>query len=184
MPPEAGTDSAIERGLVVAHVVVRACRSDDLPGLEWFDMYRHHREIFRDAFARHVRGDNVMLVADLNDFPVGQAWVDLTKRRAEGVGYIWAVRVLPCLHNLGIGTLLMRGAERVLRARKIGVAEVGVEKDNADARRLYERLGYAFCGELSEEYGYTTPDGVRGRHLVDQWILRKRLDPHDGEVEG
>lgn len=55
------------------------------------------------------------------------------------------------------------------------VAEVGVEKDNEAAHRLYVRLGYEPHGDVLEEYAYTTPDGESARHVVDQWILRKRL---------
>ena len=98
---------AVRRAAVVAEVLIRLCRAEDLPQLEWFGMYSHHREIFEDTFARHLRGENLMLVADLNNFPVGQAWLDLMKRRGERVGYIWAVRVFPLLRNVGIGTLLM-----------------------------------------------------------------------------
>jgi ribosomal protein S18 acetylase RimI-like enzyme len=176
MRPEATRPPALRRAAITADVVVRDCRADDLQLLEWLGMYTHHREIIQAAFARHLRGENLMLVADLNGFPVGQAWLDLTKRRLEQIGYIWAVRVFPILRNLGIGTVLMRAAEDVLSERAFELAEVGVEKDNPDARRLYERLGYVHVGELREDYGYTTPDGVRGWHVVDQWILRKRLD--------
>src|SRR5437763_1664137 len=79
MLPETRTDGEVGRTLIVAEVVVRTCRAEDLSDLEWFGLYRHHREIFADAFARHLRGQNIMLVADMHDFPVGQAWIDLTK---------------------------------------------------------------------------------------------------------
>ena len=181
---DAHIESSLEHTLVIANLIVRECSAEDLPALEWFGLYRHHREIFAEAFARHLRDENIMLVADLKDFPVGQAWIDLTKRQAEGIGYIWAVRVFPFLRGLGIGSTLMSSAERVLRDRGIHMAEVGVEKDNADARRLYERLGYVQCTELREQYGYTTPDGVRGWHVVDQWIMRKRLPDTPAEHAG
>jgi ribosomal protein S18 acetylase RimI-like enzyme len=181
MPRDVQSSHAMRRAAVVGEVLIRLCRAEDLPQLEWFGMYTHHREILQDAFARHLRGDQVMLVADLNDFPVGQAWLDLVKRSAEGVGYIWAVRVFPLLRNLGIGRQLMSCAEDVLRERGFGVAEVGVEKDNLDAQRLYERLGYTIHRALKEEYGYTTPAGERGWHVVDQWIMRKRLDVQRSE---
>jgi RimJ/RimL family protein N-acetyltransferase len=51
-----------------------------------------------------------------------------------------------------------------------------VEKDNPDARRLYERIGYSLVGEVQEEYGITTPEGIRASYTVDQWLLRKSLD--------
>lgn len=170
------TPDALARMVVNVDVLVRACRADDLTRLEWFGLYTHHREIFETAFARHLRGENIMLVADLKGFPAGQAWIDLTKHQPQQIGYIWAVRVFPVLRDLGIGTLLMEAAEQVLVQRDVAVAEVGVEKDNPDARRLYERLGYVMHHSLSEEYGYTRPDGVRGWHVVEQWILRKQLE--------
>jgi ribosomal protein S18 acetylase RimI-like enzyme len=172
---ERATSSTFREGTVVVDVRVRPCRAADLTDLEWFGLYSHHREIFQSAFARHLRGENIMLVAEFNNFPVGQAWVDLVKRRAVGIGYIWAVRVFPLLRGLGIGTLLMAAAEQVVCQQGLRIAEVGVEKDNTDARRLYERLGYTLHGELREEYSYTTPDGVHGWHQVDQLILHKQL---------
>jgi ribosomal protein S18 acetylase RimI-like enzyme len=161
---------------LTAEVVVRRCQSEDLPLLEWYGLFRDHRELFADAFARHLAGENVMLVADLHGFPVGQTWIDLAKHRTERVGYIWAVRVFPFLRGLRIGTHLMYAAETVLSEHGYPCAEVGVEKDNAAARRLYERLGYTLLGEAREEYGFTTPDGVRASFAVDHWILRKSLD--------
>ncbi len=157
-------------------VRVRECTEADLPSLEWFGSFSHHREIFAEAYARHRAGQNLMLVADARGFPVGQAWVDLEKRKDESVGVLWAVRVLPFLQNLGIGGLLILTAERRLRERGFRAAELGVEKENDGARRLYERLGYQLVGELCEEYGYTTPDGTHVRDVVDQWVLRKPLD--------
>jgi ribosomal protein S18 acetylase RimI-like enzyme len=174
MPAELREPST-ERLAVVAEVMVRPCREEDLQTLEWFGLHSHHREIFVDTFARHLSGENIMLVADLNDFPVGQAWVDLIKRQSERVGYIWAVRVFPFLRGLGIGTYLMRSAEELLRVHGFNHAEVGVEKDNEAARRFYVRLGYLPHGELTEEYSYTTPEGVHAHHIVDQWIMRKSL---------
>jgi ribosomal protein S18 acetylase RimI-like enzyme len=56
------------------------------------------------------------------------------------------------------------------------LAEVGVELDNPAARRLYERLGYQVAAQISEEYGYTTPEGVVTRQVVDQWLLRKPVE--------
>jgi ribosomal protein S18 acetylase RimI-like enzyme len=139
-------------------------------------LYRHHREIFSDAFARQLRAENIMLVADLAGFPVGQAWIDLTKREYESIGCIWAVRVFPILRNLGIGTQLMSCAENQLARRGYAVAEVGVQRDNLNARRLYERLGYQVVRQITEEYRYTTPDGVEAHHVVDQWLLRKNVE--------
>lgn len=157
-------------------VRVRPCVAEDLPLLEWYGLFRDHRAVFREAFARHLAGENVMLVADLRGFPVGQVWIDLVKHRAERVGYVWAVRVFPFLQGLGIGTRLIHAAENVLAERGYRGAELGVEKDNPDARRLYERLGYALVGEDRGDYALTTPDRAMATHTIDHWLLRKSFD--------
>jgi ribosomal protein S18 acetylase RimI-like enzyme len=172
--PEASP--ALGRATLVAEVIIRVCRAEDLPQLEWFGMFSHHRQLFAEALARQLRGEVMMLLGDLDGYPVGQAWIDLVKREREGIGYIWAVRVFPLLRNHGIGSQLMRCAEHALRQRGVPTAEVGVEKSNPDARRLYERLGYSVTGEVVEQYAYTTPEGVHATHVVDQWLMHKRLD--------
>ena len=166
---------SLGRGVLVADVGVRMCRAEDLPSLEWFGLFAHQREIFHAAFARHLLGENIMLVADLDSFPIGQASVDLVKGQREGVGYLWALRVFPLLRGHGVGTLLIESAEQLMQAHGLGVAEVGVDKDNVDARRLYERLGYGLHAELCEQSASPTPDGVHEWQVVEQWILRKPL---------
>lgn len=155
-------------------LTIRPCVADDVPKLEWFGLYTAHREIIRDAFDRHERGDNVMLVADLKGFPVAQVWIDLARFRPDSVGLLWALRVFPCLQRLGIGRKMLRAAEETLVERGYEQAEIGVRK-GARAADLYARLGYQHVGERHEHYSYTTPEGRFHRVPVDQWILRKTL---------
>lgn len=153
---------------------IRACSEGDLPKMEWFGMYTPHREIIQQAFERQRLGENLMLVADLNGFPVGQVWIDLARSARERVGLLWALRVFPFLKGMGIGRRLVRAAERALAQRGYRVAEIGAEK-GAAAAAVYERLGYRRVGQRYEHYSYTTPDG-RFMHVpVDQWIFHKRL---------
>lgn len=165
----------VDRVVLPLEARVRPATADDLPALEWFGMFTPHRAIIHHAFARQQRGENLMLVAEMNGFPVGQAWVDLAVRADEGAGLLWAVRVHPILQGLGLGSRLLAAAEDALRERRFRWAEIGVEKDNPAARRLYERLGYRFHRELLEEYEYTDTDGRRIVVAVDQWMLRKDL---------
>ena len=174
-----GACQALDRFGVALEVVIRRCDERDLPGLEWWGMFTPHREIFTDAYARHRRGENVMLVADVNGHPAGQAWIDLVKHAADGVGVLWAVRVFPLLQGLGIGTRLMEAAEDELRRRGYAWAEIEVERENAGARRLYERQGYAVVHEVVNEWGYTTPEGVPMRHVEHLSVMRKPLHAGD-----
>ena len=78
-------------------VTLRRAREDDLPKLEWFGWFTPHRQIIHETFERQQRGEAIMLLAVARDFPVGQAWIDLTRKADEAVGVIWALRVLPGL---------------------------------------------------------------------------------------
>lgn len=168
--------AAIARFPVQIDLTIRTCREEDLPDLEWFGMFRDHRQILNEAFERQRRGTNLMLVAVLDEFPVGQAWIDLERRRAAGAGWIWAVRVFPLLRGLGVGARLLGAAEDLLRQRGYRAAELGVEKHNVAARSLYERCGYEVVDEIRESYAYVTPDGRRIQHEIEEWVLHKPLD--------
>lgn len=157
-------------------VVLRECRADDLEALEWFGMFTAHRALIRDAWERHRAGENVMLVAEANGFPIGQAWIDLARHADESAGLLWAVRVFPIFQGMGIGARLLDAAEEVLAARGFRWALIGVEKHNAGAHRLYLRQGYEPWGELRESYAYTPPGADAPVEVpLDEWLLRKRV---------
>jgi ribosomal protein S18 acetylase RimI-like enzyme len=163
---------------------IRQCARQDLPQLEWFGLYTEHRQLIQEAFRRQQAGEVIMLVADLDGFPVGQAWLDLSARAADSVGVIWALRVIPVLRNHGIGTQLMIAAERLLSERGYRWSELTVDQDEPRACRLYERLGYRSAGSSEGLLSYTTPDESMVTLNLQLWILRKRLHPRamDWEV--
>ncbi len=60
------------------------------------------------------------------------------------------IQLLPEVRNCGIGTAIIRG----LQAESAGAGvplDLGVEKDNHDARRLYDRLGFRQIGASDNE---------------------------------
>ena len=78
----------------------------------------------------------------------------------------------------GIGTALIRHAERLVRQRGFEQAVIEVDIDNLRARTLYERLGYAESGlrEFTTSGTYVDDDG----HIVEwtngpQVLLIKKL---------
>ncbi len=156
-------------------VVIRPCAEKDLLDLEWFGSLADFRKLIRSAYDRHVKGENIMLVAEANLFPVGQVWIDLTKLQTDGIGVLWALRVLTPFQNLGIGSSLIHFAESILHNKGYRIAELGVGKENKAAKRLYERLGYQVVGDNVEEWDYTTlKDEIV--HIVEyEWIMRKPL---------
>jgi GNAT superfamily N-acetyltransferase len=154
---------------------IRHCARQDLPQLEWFGLYTEHRQLIEDAFQRQQTGEVIMLLADLDGFPVGQAWLDLTARSAESVGVIWALRVFPLLRNHGIGGRLMIAAEQLLLEKGYRWSELTVDKHEPRARRLYERLGYRSLGSTEGLLSYTTPEKKSVALNLQLWILRKPL---------
>jgi ribosomal-protein-alanine N-acetyltransferase len=82
------------------------------------------------------------------------------------VGYLQTVCVVPEWRNRGIGRRLLDFAEdRIFReAPNVFLC---VSSFNPDARRLYERLGYEFIGELKNYV-------VRGHSEI---LLRKTIGP-------
>ena len=157
-------------------VSFRRCRESDLAALEWHGLFTAHRRIIRMAFLRQKRGRNLMLVADANGLPIGQIWIDWTRSRRPSTAMFWAFRVLPWFQGRGIGVKLLEFAEETVRRKKFRAVELGVEKHNLRAARLYERLGYKRVGELKEEFWSVQPDGRRIRHKLDEWLMRKQLE--------
>ena len=155
-------------------ITIRPCTREDLVGLEWWGQFSEHRGIFAEAFERHERGENVMLVADLKGSPIGQAWVDLG-RYDDGTALLWAVRVFPALQGLGLGTRLIAAAERAAAARGARRVELSVETTNDGALRLYRSLGYDVVGEVVEPWRYVTPDGRTVETQQALRVLRKDL---------
>ncbi|MCD4827890.1 MAG: GNAT family N-acetyltransferase [Candidatus Cloacimonetes bacterium] len=65
------------------------------------------------------------------------------------VGYIQTVGVLPGWKNRGIGTLLLKFAEKRVFSERPNVF-ICVSSFNPRAQKLYERLGYINVGELKD----------------------------------
>ena len=156
-------------------MTIRLCVEADLPALEWMGLYTPHRAVIGEAFAAQQRGDGLMLLGITAGFPVGQVWIDLARKRAEGIAVLWAVRTFYPLHGAGIGRHLMETAERLLRDRGITRAELVVERSNEGARTFYERLGWRMVGPAGETVRFVTPDGQAVEERMDGWLMEKEL---------
>lgn len=149
-------------------VVFRLATEEDLPRLEWYGQYLHFRNVFRSTFEEQKHGRRLMLLADLNGFPIGQIFILLgggrprllqsrferRSRNLGGRGYLYALRVMEHLQGLGIGTQLIRRAEKLLIEHDNTSVSISVAKTNPGARRLYERLGYRIYAEDDGRWQY------------------------------
>lgn len=157
---------------VIARVIIRSARAEDLPKLEWFGAFAHFRQLYQRTWRDHQAGRRLMLVADLNGFPVGQVWVDVIP---TDYAYLYALRVMEPLQGTGIGTRLIASAEALARGHSYRQIQLAVEKTNTRARRLYERLGYRIFSQRVDVWSYTDQHGETHWVQEDVYGMRKML---------
>lgn len=79
------------------------------------------------------------------------------------------------LQGQRIGTRLILEAEYELIKRGYSWAVIAVAKDNPNARRLYERLGYVVFSDDPGIWHYTDHEGRPCRVEEPAWMLQKAL---------
>jgi ribosomal protein S18 acetylase RimI-like enzyme len=162
-------------------LLIRQVMKRDLPALEWDGEYAHFRRLFAEAQRRAERGEAVLWVADLPGTGIiGQLFIQLDSPRtdlADGFerAYAYAFRVRPGFRRIGIGSRLMETAETDLKNRSFKQVVLNVAKNNRDARRLYERLGYQVVGTDAGIWSYIDHRGRRQEVCEPAWLMLKRL---------
>ena len=156
-----------------ARITIRPTRAEDLSKLEWFGAFAHFRDYYQRTYQDHLAGRRLMLVADLNNFPVGQVWLDVTPVE---YAYLYSLRVMEPLQGLGVGSRLMTSAETLARSYGYRQIQLAVEKTNAAARRLYERLGFRVFSQRVDVWSYTDHHGETHWVQEDVYGMRKTLD--------
>jgi len=174
------TATELRAMVVPVKVVFRLAEKEDLPKLEWYGEFTHFRRVFQRAFEDQRSGRRLMLLADVNGWPIGQIFIqletyddfypDVSKR-----AYLYSFRVMDAFRNQGIGTALVRESEAILREREYLSVSIAVAKDNPGARRLYERLGFHVYSEDAGRWHYVDHEG-RTRQVVEPvWLMEKDL---------
>ncbi|NJL95561.1 MAG: GNAT family N-acetyltransferase [Anaerolineae bacterium] len=169
----------MKRTPLEAEIVYRLATAADLPKLEWMGEYTHFRRVFQKTFREQQLGERLMLVAEFNDFPIGQIFVLLRDKNSwtRDRGYLYSLRVMRPFQGLGIGTALIRQAEGLLHAQNIRWALIAVAKENNVAKRLYEREGYIIYAEDEGHWSYENHEGEIIHVHEPCWMLEKRLRP-------
>lgn len=158
---------------IVIPLAVRDLEPGDLPSCAWSGRATHLAAITR-ALERARCGEVEYLAAcPPSGLPVGLGGIDYAK--TSGAGTIWMLEVHPVLQSCGIGTVLIRAAERRIRARGLHRAELGVEDGNPRARSLYEKLGYAAYGSEPDSWDQEAADGTVTRYETMLTLMRKGL---------
>jgi GNAT superfamily N-acetyltransferase len=131
----------------LADVVIEATRAqgrvaDDFDEPQW-------RARFSDWTRQHVRGETpgvMTSVIEVRSERAGRLRVTRTADYFELSG----IQLLPGVQRRGIGSDIIEGLKAQAAAAGVPL-ELAVEKDNPDARRLYERLGFVQVGETEDE---------------------------------
>jgi ribosomal protein S18 acetylase RimI-like enzyme len=106
-------------------------------------------------------------------WPVAKGAIDYEKYPEAGT--LFQLATHPQLQSLGIGALLMAGAEARITHRGLDVAMVGVEDEHHRARALYERQGYEAVGHESDSWDVQNADGTVVTHRAEVTVMRKPL---------
>lgn len=165
---------------ITVPVTFRIATKQDLPKLEWYGQYTHYRNLFQRAFREQLAGRRTMLIADSRNFPIGCVFIqfikpDLEAGDEDSRGYLYSLRVMEMFRGSGIGTRLISEAEEIIRTRGCRWSMLSVAKENRNARRLYERLGYEIVTDDPGIWSYVDHRG-QTRHINEPcWILQKEM---------
>jgi len=132
----------------LADVVIEATRDQGRVGDDFDES--DFREKFGEWTLDQIRGavpGGMTSVIEVGHERVGRVRVTRTATCIELPG----IQILPRFQGHGIGTAIIENLQGEAAAAGLPV-DLEVEKDNPDARRLYERLGFVHVGETAEEY--------------------------------
>jgi ribosomal-protein-alanine acetyltransferase len=142
------------RDTIVCIVTVRVFEKSDLPGIlriegESFDRDEWPREVFLE-YAAAV--PDLFLVARVDGRIAGYSIARLTRYGAE----IESLAVRPRHRQRGVATALLHATFRRLRRRGAKAVWLMVRRKNADAIRLYRKLGFVYRGTVPNYYDRRT----------------------------
>jgi ribosomal protein S18 acetylase RimI-like enzyme len=159
-------------------VRIRHATDADLLALEWDGEYSHYRRMYSHAMRDSKRGNRVLLVAEVEGEVIGQIFIYFRPSWSrhfpgEQAGYLHSFRVKPQFRKQGIGTSLVHHAESILLERAYHRSIISVAKDNHDAVRLYQSLGYSIFTEDPGQWSYVDDRG-RIQHVEEPVHLMQK----------
>jgi GNAT superfamily N-acetyltransferase len=117
-------------------------------------------DVLEERLTRLLAGDDVVALV-VGGPPMGLALLTLrTNVWYDGpVALLDELYVAPGMRGQGYGTALLMAAEDVARQRGAELMEINVDGEDVDARRFYERHGYACVapGEAEPALYYSRP---------------------------
>lgn len=174
--------TSLERPSIIVPIVVifREATAADLPKLEWYGQYTHHRNLFQRAYREQQLGRRLILIAESNNFPIGNLFIQFVrepeaKNRPRHHAYLYSLRVMEMFRGYGIGTRFLKEAESIIADRGFHWVTIAVAKDNSAARRLYERSGYEVFAENAGHWSYIDHEGHPRQVNEPCLLLQKQI---------
>mgnify|MGYP000982646994 CR=1 FL=1 len=164
-----------------SHLIIRKVKNEDLSFLEWDGEFLKFRRMYASIYRDSLLGKTLMwLVELLPGEIIGQAFVMLWgggKGLADGKehAYMFSFRVKPQWRNFGIGSYLMNFIENDLIERRYKYLTLNVARENPDALRLYERLGYRILHATPGDWSYVDHEGNLQYVHEPAWRMIKAL---------
>ncbi|KAH8119251.1 acyl-CoA N-acyltransferase [Phellopilus nigrolimitatus] len=136
---------------------------------------KYSEKFYKDVLSPDV--EDFCKLIYMNDVPVGTFCCRIEKQDDESKLYLMTMGVLAPYRSRNIGSQSLKhvlDAARVHEKPKISSIYLHVQLSNEDARRFYERHGFAVTGVAKEYYKKIEPR--------DAWILEHKL--HSPNAEG
>ena len=160
----------------MSEITIRPIEISDLDEFKWTGG-QTHIEYFKDALKKSVDGGVLFLGAWKDTLAVGRCGIDFEKN--PGKATLWMFNVKEGLQGQGIGTLIMKDAEKVIAEKDIDEVVLNVEKDNSRAKDLYIKRGYVATGEGEESWEEDGPNGTAVTYHAEVIHMSKSLGNED-----
>lgn len=143
---------------------------EDLDGLGWSGGTSHVEHV-----GEALKRDDIdyLAVRAPNGQAIAKGAIDYSAH--EGAGTLTQLATMPELRGLGIGTRLISQLEEKIRQHGLHTAILGVEIDNPDAKRLYDRLGYIEYDQTQESWEEKDEHGQPYTYVADVILMKKEL---------
>ena len=146
---------------------------NDLNDIDWSGGPSHPKSVAKALQKVPSGAMEYLAVRSPNGKPIAKGGIDYTYK--PGTGYMTQLATMEELRGLGIGTHLIRAMEERILQRGLTKASLGVEDDNPDAQRLYERIGYKIVDKLVDSWEEEDEQGNMSTHHATGVIMEKDL---------
>lgn len=149
--------------------------------MEWEGEYAHFRRLYKSCYERSKMGITMIWLAELKDKGIiGQCIIQLNCDRPELAdgkqrAYLFGLRVRSAYRNCGLGTQIIQAIEDDLVHRGYRALTLNVAKENPNAMRLYNRLGFLIVAFEPGIWSYQDQNDQWHTVKEPAWRMEKRL---------